>query len=104
MRIKGLILDEVRVLDQANENGLFDEDGTLLSEDRAILIRAESVFAGSGFSALAAVGIRFEEHRIVLYGTLPSYFLMQMAQELIRSFLDHRSLVNKCSVVDQCER
>ena len=34
---------------------------TLLSEDRAILIRAELIFAGSGFGALAAVGIRFED-------------------------------------------
>ena len=59
--MKGIILDEVRVLDQANKNCSFDEDSTLLSEDRAILIRAESVFAGSGFSALAAVGIRFED-------------------------------------------
>lgn len=102
--MKGITLEDVRVLDQANQNFLCSENRTLIPEDRAILIRAELLFSGSGFGALATVEIRFEEHQVVLSGSLPSFFLMQIAQELVRPVLDHRILVNKCSVLDQHSR
>ncbi len=100
----GITLEDFCGHDEANKNCLTTEDGTLLSEDLSILIRVKCIFAGSGFGGLATVGIRFELDQIVLYGPLPSYFLMQMAQELSRPVLDHRNLVNRCSVVDQHER
>jgi hypothetical protein len=99
--MKGITLEDVRVLDQANENYWCPEDRTLVPEYTAILVQAELIFAGSGFGALATVQIRIEEHRIVLSGALSSFFLMQIAQELVRPILDQRNLVNMCSVVDR---
>ena len=76
--MKGIPLEDVPVLDPANEHYLCPDDRTLIPEDRAILVQAQLIFAGSGFVALATVEIRFEEHQVVLSGSLPSFFLMQI--------------------------
>ncbi len=101
-RMKGIALEDALGHDPASEDCLVCENSTFPSENRAILLRVELIFAESGYGALASVRVRFEEHQIVLYGSFPSCFLLQLAHELVRSVVDHRILLHSCS--DQHER
>ena len=61
-----------------------------------------AIYAGlgrSGHSGLRGVSVHVEADRIVLSGTVPSYFMKQAAQEAARHACPHRRVYNELDVV-----
>jgi hypothetical protein len=58
-----------------------------------------NVFFRSDVPALRSVAVRVEDDLVILQGRLPSYYLKQLAQEMILPHLDGRNLENQIIVV-----
>jgi hypothetical protein len=61
--------------------------------------RADQVIRQSPIPALRKLQVQESEAEVVLSGTVPSYYLKQLAQETIMPVLGHRELRNRVSVM-----
>jgi hypothetical protein len=59
----------------------------------------DSILRDSAWSALRELKVQETQNEVVLSGTLPSYYLKQMAQESVRPALAGRRLLNHIRVV-----
>jgi osmotically-inducible protein OsmY len=69
----------------------FAEDLRLANEIRRALLE-------SGYSALRCLSVVVHERAIVLRGAVPSYFMKQMAQEIVKAVCGAQSLTNRLTV------
>ncbi len=67
----------------------------LLAENSPIV----KTLAGSTIPALRRIAVEETDTRVVLTGTVPSYYLKQLAQEAVRSLCGERQLLNRVEVV-----
>jgi hypothetical protein len=63
--------------------------------------QATEALQHSPIPALRKLQVEESEGGIILSGSVPSYYLKQLAQETILPFLDHRDLLNRVTVVRQ---
>jgi BON domain len=61
---------------------------------------AESRLRSNSYLALKNVTCELSHGRLVLRGCLPSYYLKQVAQEVVASVADGMPVVNQISVLD----
>ena len=66
--------------------------------DRNLVARAESRLQKSGYPALRDIRCESQEGVFVLRGHVPSYYLKQVAQELVRGVATAETIVNQVEV------
>lgn len=76
-----------------------DYDGSDASNDRLREMICQEMGL-SGRLGLRGVSVHVDNDRIVLSGTVPSYFLKQIAQEAARRACRHRRVLNELAVSD----
>jgi hypothetical protein len=61
--------------------------------------RADQVLRQSPIPALRRLEVEETDRQIILYGSVPSYYLKQLAQETLMPVLGSRELRNRVTVV-----
>jgi osmotically-inducible protein OsmY len=93
----GLVLYEPQLL--PHEGGPAVHDGALPESDDARL--ADSIrqsLRASGYTVLSAVAVTVRAGSVALRGTVPSYFMKQIAQEVAKATAGVTSLTNRLTV------
>lgn len=70
------------------------------SADEAVAAAAQKRFSESSYSALRSVSCEYHEGMFVLRGTVPSFHMKQLAQELVRKIEGVGAVVNSLEVND----
>lgn len=70
-----------------------------MEHDQHILEQVNKALHRSGYDQLRSVRTYCHHGRIVLQGKIPTYYLKQVAQELVRSVSDVRDVDNDLHVV-----
>lgn len=68
------------------------------SPDQRLAERVRQALSESGYSMLEAVVVTVHEGAIVLRGTVPSYFMKQIAQEVAKATVRVNVLSNRLTV------
>ena len=69
-----------------------------LSADEAVAAAAQKRFSESSYAALRWVACEYHEGMFVLRGTVPSFHMKQLAQELVRKIEGVGAVVNALEV------
>lgn len=68
------------------------------AEDKRLANCIRQALGESGYSVLQEVGVAVHEGAIVLRGTVPTFFMKQMAQEIAKASSGVKSLTNRLAV------